>query len=827
MLEKRPILIAVIGYILGILMGLYCKISIVLFYVLIFLVYVVAKNKKRKNEFKLFSIRRYSRYVKILFNKSVLKIIIIFSIISNTIVLFENYKYENLYSNLDGKNCKLNGIVCEVEEKRIKVKITNIKYKNTYLYIYKETEEIKYGDKIAFDGIFMKTEKRSNYKGFDRFEYYKTKKIYGTVKCEKISILAKNTGWSFKKFTNYIASKINEEFEKSNLKKEEKAMLKGMILGKKDDMEEKTIENFNKSNISYILAVSGMHVSYIILFSEFIFKKISGKHYSKLMSSITILIYMSIVNFTPSIVRAGVTGIIMVMSNFVYRKNDTFEALSIALLIILVQNPFAIKDIGLQLSFGATIGIVIFQEQLKKIYEIWVEKINRRVIRKGKRNFVIDVLNSKIAKIFIDSIILTISASILVVPILILSFNMLPFFSLIISIIAGFIVGPIMILGIIFIFIKIEIIKILLSMLIKSLIFLSNLGSQMLLNQIYIVTPSIGTVVIYYIFILIFNFMIKIYLEKNPNMFEQRIKNIRSLIKYKIKLCSKKIILLVLIVSILNIFVSGIPKNLRVYFVDVGQGDSTLILTPKNKSILIDGGGSESKDSNYNVGKSVLMPYLLDRKIAVIDYVIFSHMDSDHAQGLLYVIENMKVKNIVIGRQFENSKNFENLIKIVNNKKINIVVVEKGDIIHVENNVFFKVLWPDSNQMISDNAINNNSLVCKLEYKNFSMLFTGDIEKIAEMKILEIYKKNLNLLKSSVLKVAHHGSKTSSCLEFVEAVKPKISLIGVGKNNKFGHPSDITLKNLEKTRFYRTDEMGEISIVSDGKKYKIETFIKK
>ena len=128
MLEKRPILIAVIGYILGILMGLYCKISIVLFYVLIFLVYVVAKNKKRKNEFKLFSIRRYSRYVKILFNKSAVKIIIIFSIISNTIVLFENYKYENLYSNLDGKNCKLNGIVCEVEEKKIKVKITNIKF---------------------------------------------------------------------------------------------------------------------------------------------------------------------------------------------------------------------------------------------------------------------------------------------------------------------------------------------------------------------------------------------------------------------------------------------------------------------------------------------------------------------------------------------------------------------------------------------------------------------------------------------------------------------------------------------------------------------------
>ena len=111
--------------------------------------------------------------------------------------------------------------------------------------------------------------------------------------------------------------------------------------------------------------------------------------------------------------------------------------------------------------------------------------------------------------------------------------------------------------------------------------------------------------------------------------------------------------------------------------------------------------------------------------------------------------------------------------------------------------------------------MNNNSLVCKLVYKNFSILFTGDIEEVAEQKILEKYSKNINKLESTILKVAHHGSKTSSTIEFLKAVKPKFALIGVGVNNTFGHPSDITIESLEqlKCKIYRTDKNGEISII--------------
>ena len=125
--------------------------------------------------------------------------------------------------------------------------------------------------------------------------------------------------------------------------------------------------------------------------------------------------------------------------------------------------------------------------------------------------------------------------------------------------------------------------------------------------------------------------------------------------------------------------------------------------------------------------------------------------------------------------------------------------------------------------MISENAINNNSLVCKLKYKTFSILFTGDIEEIAEKAILEKYK-NTNELKSTILKVPHHGSKTSSTEDFLNKIKPQIALIGVGQNNKFGHPSEVTIQKLEQinAKILRTDSMGEIVIKTNGKNIEIQ-----
>ncbi len=213
------------------------------------------------------------------------------------------------------------------------------------------------------------------------------------------------------------------------------------------------------------------------------------------------------------------------------------------------------------------------------------------------------------------------------------------------------------------------------------------------------------------------------------------------------------------------------------------------------------------------------------------------------------MLEELKVKNVIISKQAEDSENFQKFKQIVNKRKIPAIIVGSNtfdnskkqnnnsiknvDIIckekiQIEKNIYFDFLWPDNQNLLNENALNNNSIVTKLYYNNFSCLFTGDIEEIAEKQILQEYKDNLHVLSSTVLKTAHHGSKTSSIQDFIEAVKPKISLIGVGENNKFGHPNDDVISRLENigSKIYRTDKMGEISIMVNSKgKIKIEKFI--
>ncbi len=269
-----------------------------------------------------------------------------------------------------------------------------------------------------------------------------------------------------------------------------------------------------------------------------------------------------------------------------------------------------------------------------------------------------------------------------------------------------------------------------------------------------------------------------------------------NLFKFRINENRNKVISFFLSIIIVFSFINIVPKNLRIYFIDVGQGDSSLIVTPLNKTILIDGGGNEF--GNYNIGKNVLLPYLLDRGIKDIDYVIVSHFDSDHFEGIQYLMEEIKIKVVIIGTQFDGSENYEKFLDIVKRKKIKVEMVKEGERINIEKNVYFDVLWPQEERSITNNSINNNALVCKLNYKNFSALFTGDIEEEAEKILLSKYDEKI--LNSKVLKVAHHGSKSSSTEEFLEAVNPTVALIGVGKNNRYNHPYKEVLDRMENLR---------------------------
>lgn len=220
-----------------------------------------------------------------------------------------------------------------------------------------------------------------------------------------------------------------------------------------------------------------------------------------------------------------------------------------------------------------------------------------------------------------------------------------------------------------------------------------------------------------------------------------------------------------------------------------------MIKSPLGKNIIIDGGNNQ----DYDYGKNVVVPYLLDRKITKIDFLMVSHFDSDHCGGLFAVIENLKVNTIIIGKQDSQYENCTEFLKLAKQKNIKVISVKAEDIVKIDKISHFEILWPDTQNMILDNGINNNSIMAKLVYDNFSMLFTGDIEEKAEKVIMEKYK-NTDVLNCNILKVAHHGSKSSSIQEIVEMIKPQISVIGVGSDNKYGHPNSDVIERLENLR---------------------------
>lgn len=254
-----------------------------------------------------------------------------------------------------------------------------------------------------------------------------------------------------------------------------------------------------------------------------------------------------------------------------------------------------------------------------------------------------------------------------------------------------------------------------------------------------------------------------------------------------------------------------------------GNGDSTLILV-ENKKILVDGGGNANLEK-YDVGTKVLLPYLLDREINELDYIFISHFDADHCNGLISVLDKLNVENIVITKQSKQSTEYLNIIEIAQNKKTNIIFLKQGDKIQFNKHTYITCLYPYQNPKFDD--LNNNSMVLKLTHDKFNMIFTGDIEEEAEKLIYDEYKFS-DILDANVIKIAHHGSKTSTTKEFLKLVSPEIALIGVGKDNTFGHPNVDVISRLEQmnTKIYRTDNMGEIHMwINRNGKIQIETHI--
>ena len=408
-------------------MGLYFRFSIVLLYVFIAITYFIKKKliKKEVKKLNLLNPKRYFRYFKLFLNSKVLILICITSIISNTITIFQNKRYENLYK--DEEN--LSGTALVVSEKKekeynytYKIKILDIEKencKNTYLYLKvskKDDVFLEYGDVIKFNGEFQEASGKRNFGGFNYKEYLKSIKVYGTVKVDNVKVLDKNRANSFISLTIKMSNSIKEKIN-SLLEDREAGMLIGILLGDDGSIDEDIEETFKVSSISHVLAVSGMQVTYIISGMYFVFKSSLGKRKTKILIITILILYTALTGFLPSIVRSSVMGILIIGSGLFFRKNDIWTSISLSALIMLIYNPFLVTNVGMQLSYLGTIGIILFNKTVFQILENLKPK-DRKYKYKIDRKIII--LISKIKEVLS----VTISASMAVFPVMLFHFNL-------------------------------------------------------------------------------------------------------------------------------------------------------------------------------------------------------------------------------------------------------------------------------------------------------------------------------------------------------------------------------------------------------------------
>ena len=657
-------------------------------------------------------------------------------------------------------------VISEAEEKNYvysyQAEIDNKKF---ILYIPKDVEKLEYGSIIKINAQYTEATRDRNYGGFNYKTYLRTKKIYGIFNVEDVEIVKNGSNNIIIKLRKYIKSKLREK-----LKKENSELAISLIVGDRSHISSEVEDNFKKANLMHMLAISGAHFSYVILIATFISNRFQYKRLGQLIQIIAIIFFMNLTGNTASVVRAGIMSILLIGSSICKRQNDSLNNIAISAIIQIINNPYIIFDSGFMLSYSGVLGIILFYKRISE-------------------------------HIHFKSIALTISANIFIIPIMIYNFHTISGSFIISNICASWLLGIIIILEFISLCIPIKLLYMILDLLIMMLRKISEICANIPFAQMYVPRYAIFFVIVIYILI-----------------FCRKLK------------CGKYVYSFLTIgVSILLIvnFTDVYQDRMRINFIDVGQGDSCLIRY-KGTNIMIDSGGSLSKNKDgksYDIGENVLNNYLLNRGITRLDYIMASHFDEDHSQGFVFLLKNMKVKNVIISEQYKTSSIYEQFKQICKKQNIQIIYVRSGDEIRIKD-LAFKILHPKSKEnQISENPLNNNAIVCMVKYKNRRILFTGDIEKVAEN---EMVKEYTNGLKADILKVGHHGSKTSTTKEFLDLINPSVALIGVGQNNKFGHPNEDVIKRLEEKniQIYRTDEMGEISVIIDKNgKIKINTHI--
>ncbi len=682
------------------------------------------------------------------------------------------------------------------------------------------------GDRVVFGGRIRPFRNFNNPGGFDYQRYMAFKDVWGSayVSADKLTRIEKKT----EKGVGAIISGARHRM--SNLidqigDKEQQAVLKALIVGDRNAISPELRNSFNRVGAGHLLAISGLHIGIIATASFLFFKWILShirffllhawtKKGAVVLSIVPVLVYGLLSGMSPSTQRAVIMVIIFLTAFLFEREHDLINTLAIAAMLILIVYPPSVFSISFQLSFAAVLAIIY---GLSRLPPLWPSGQNRTRKQKWLKAAI------KLYYFFMTSFFAVLGT----LPLVMYYFNQVSLIGLPANIIfiplIGFVAVP---LGILAVFIC--------PFSVSGALICLKTASTVLEQVIKIITvisgwtfAAIKTITPNYLEIFCFYVLFWVLL----NLKSVQIRTPLALNKDRSSQSKNSIQKPVVIVGLLTVLMFSADvaywlyqrywhDDLRVTMIDVGHGNASLLELPYGYNMLIDGGGF-SDNRVFDVGASIVAPFLWQKKIRTVDTLVLSHANSDHLNGLIYIAENFHVKQVWLNHESADTFGYRLFMETIKKNNIQMPAYHKIIGVHDITGVHIDILYPPvdfskKSRIQTWRNLDNNSLVLKVSFGGVSFLFPGDIKTPAEYALVSTVGDKL---RSTVLLVPHHGSKTSSSERFLEKVNPEVAVISSRWKSRFGFPHPSVLKRYQAKgcRVLETAHSGAVSMRTDGR----------
>lgn len=745
-----------------------------------------------------------------------------------------------------------------------------------------EQLNLGYGTKIRVACHLQREEKYQNPGGVSNIEILDQQGIDATA-IIKSPLLIENLGktstfplfeWIAERRQNLILE-FKKHFSVSTA-----GVLIASLLGNKYHLDKTTAESFREGGTFHILVISGLQITFIGGLTILLLRQFTRKKFWQfLLASLFLWAYTLAVGADSPVTRAAIMFTVWYFSYVVFRRANLLNTLAAGALALLIWKPSDIFNQSFQLTFICVFSIVAMGvpliERLNKIgswyptsetqippeapnwlkilcetlywsEQNWQKEQKREIwqCRLLKSHYAQKLERWKLQRILryaFETIVVSFIVQAWLLPFAVIYFHRISLVSILLNVPVGALMAIESLTAIIGVFVA-QISEILAA----PFIWLTEILNWLILKiTIFFISQDWSSIriphysgnaqIIYFLYFIPIIFLTFLLLKWNP--FDLKFK--KQNFKLQIRIAGLVFILLLSIIIFHPFSASSPDGKLHIDFLDVGQGDSALITMPTGETILVDGGGKSNFNKLYvqregeeaepfepdvqNIGETVVSNFLWEKGYDKIDYLLPTHADTDHIQGLTDVARNFKIDAALVARTPTQDEDFADFYKILEKKRIGLTKFGRGDVLTF-GDVKIEVLSPEKVENINTNWDNNQSTVLRISYGETTFLLTGDIEKETERELLQTPE----LLQSNVVKAAHHGSKTSSTQPFIEATKAKLVVISVGKHSQFGHPHEEVVERWQNSdaKIMTTGEKGTITIISDGKTISAKTFQK-